>query len=334
MAARVGGLMAAPPLTDVVTDMLAVLEARLPPPSPPLPDPNITIERVRERLVGVGGMRGLDSKSSMASRTLRGGRLDARVRFQLWSSTPGGVDDAVVALHGTMLDHTDQLRVDGFLKLTATDTTVAEHVPTVDGWRKTASYDVLYEYAYADADAATSLIARIPVNTDLEEADSADRETETVTDELVRWDDELAPPLVIAGPATVSHVDLLAFVPGPSPSGTVTILRTTRDAAGSPTHLPDLPTFLAAVGGDVPAETHADVSLSPTALLAAFSPRGEPIELGDWNADLVADSYDGFHLDVAPGIQLSDPAHRLQISYSDPDGLDEQAVLYVRVNAP
>jgi hypothetical protein len=333
LAPRMGALMAAPPMTDVVADMLSVLEARLPPPAPPLPDANVTLERVRKRLVGLGGLRGTEATAPIGLLTLRGGRLDARVRFQLWSSTPAGVDDAVVAIQGTMLEYNEQLRLDGFLKIVASDTTLAEHEPSLNAWRKTASYDVLYEFQYRDSDDAPSLIARIPINTDPEEPDSPARETETVTDEMVRWDDEGAPPLVVAGPSDVGRVDVIAFVPGTAPGGSITLLRTTQGAAGPPSHHPDIPTFLAAVAGDEPAETSADVTLSPTALLAALTPHGDSIELGDWDEDAVLDTYDGFRLGLIPVVHLPRPTDRFEIAYSDPDGLDEQAVLYVRVNA-
>jgi hypothetical protein len=330
---RVGAPMAAPPMTDVVADMLSLLEARLPPPAPPLPDPNVTLERVRERLVGLGGLRGTESAAAIGLLSLRGGRLDARVRFQLWSSTPTGVDDAVVLLQGTMLEDTEQLRTDGFLKIVASDTTLAEEEPSLNGWRKTASYDVLYEFQYRDLDDAPSLIARIPINTDPEQSGSPDRETETVTDEMVRWDEEGAAPLVLTGPAAVGRVDVIAFIPGTVPGGSITVLRTTQGAAGPPTHHPDLPTFLAAVAGDEPAETNADVILAPADFVAALTPHGDPIELGDWDEDAVLDPYDGFRLGLSPMVHLPGPTDRFEITYSDTGGLDEQAVLYIRVNA-
>lgn len=330
---RMGALMAAPPMTDVVVDMLSVLEARLPGPSPPLPDANVTLERVRERLVGLGGMRGTDSTLPIGTLVLRGGRLDARVRFQLWASTPTAVDDAIVALQGTMLEDKEQLRLDGFLKVSASNTTVAEHVPSIDGWRKTTSYDVLFEFQYRDSDDAPSLIARIPIHTDPEESNSPDRESETVTDEMARWDEEGAPPLAVSGRISVGRVDVLAFVPGPPLGGTVTILRTFSGAVGPPNAHPDIPTFLTAVAGDEPSENHASVSLSPADFLGSLTPHGDSIELGDWDEDAVPDTYDGFRLTLAPAIQLPAPQDRIEVTYSDPAGLDEQAVLYVRVNA-
>jgi hypothetical protein len=329
---RIGTLMAAPPMTDVVADMLSLLEARLPPPSPPLPDPNVTLERVRERLVGLGGLRGTDSSAAIGLLSLHGGRLDARVRFQLWSSTPTGVDDAIVLLQGTMLEDGEQLRSDGFLRMVASDTTLAEEEPSLNGWRKTASYDVLYEFQYRDSEEARSLIARVPINTDPEESGSHNRETETVTDEMVRWDEEGATSLVVTGPMVVKRIDLIAFVPGTAPGGSITIVRTSG-VDGPPTHHPDLTSFLAAVAGDEPAETNADVTLAPADFLAELTPHGDPIELGDWDEDAVLDTYDGFRHELDPVLNLPNPTDRFEITYSDTGGLDEQAVLYIRVNA-
>lgn len=331
---EIGELMAAPAMTDVINGMLAALEARLPAPSPPLPAPNVTVERIKESLVGLGRFRGSDRQGSIGLQTLRGVRLDARVRFQLWGSDPSDVDAAVVILHGTMLDAGEQLRLDGFLKLAASETSLAEHVEVVDGWRKTSSYDVVYEFQYEDSDDATGLIARIPIDTDVDRPEGSVRESQTVTDAMVRWDDEGTGPLTITGPSSVGRIEVLAFVPGLDPNGTVTLLRS-RSATTTPAvHFPNLATFLAAVSGEEPVETNADVTLSPATFLDAMSPAADPIELGDWDQNAVLDSYERLQLVLPSAIHLAAGTDRFEISHSTPGGLNQQAVLYIRVNAP
>lgn len=331
---RVAGLsMAAPALTDVVTDMLAVLGLRLPASVAPLPPNNVTLERVKEKLVGLGNHRGSESTGPLGDRTLRGGRLDASVRFQVWSSTPQGVDDAMLDVQTAVLDDTTELRQEGFLKLAATGTTLAERVDAVPGWRKTGSFDVLYEYQYVDTDDAASLIARIPVTADLNEVGGA-RELETIVDEMARWDDELAPPLAVRGPAAVSRLAALAFVPVPL-GGTVTLARSSG-SGGPVTHLPDLDAFLAATSGASPTDTDADVTLAPAAAFAALGTPTPALEMGDWDTDSTVDAYTAFDRRLDEPVLLPTAADRFTVSYTPPPGpstgLDQTAVVYLRVN--
>ena len=93
----------------------------------------------------------------------------------------------------------------GFLKLLVVDMSVVEQVDSVGGWRKTTSYDVLYEYQYVDTDETDSLIARIPVST----ATGMVSETQVLTDEMVRWDDEKAPDLILTGPLTIDRFSIV-----------------------------------------------------------------------------------------------------------------------------
>jgi hypothetical protein len=326
-------VMATPALTDVVADMLALLTARLPASLPALPAPNVTLEHVRERLVGLGNHRGSE-RAAVGVEVLRGGRLDAGVRFQLWATSANAVDDAVLGLHTDLLDDRDPLRLDGFLKLVATHTSLSEHVPSVGAWRKTASYDVLYEYRYRDTDEADSLIARIAIDVDQEASDSESREVTTVTDELVRWDDETTPELHVRGPLLVHRLSAAAFVPGPTPGGSITVRRTHDGAMGPPVAVPDLASLLAAVGGDPPAERHAEVTVPPTAFLAALGPASGTLALGDWDVDGNRDTYDLLDLAIDPPVRLTGPADRLEVAYGTTAGLDQPAVIYLRVNAP
>lgn len=325
--ARWEAVVAGPTLTEVVTDMLTVLGARLPAPVPTMPEPNVTLERITEKLVGLGNHTGSEA-ATLGSRTVRGGRLDGRVRFQLWGVTAPAVDSAVLVLQSDLLDDREQLRTAGFLQFNAAETTLAEPIAGLAGWRKTTSFDVLYEYRYVDNDDADSLIARIEVTTDPEQPDSPAREQETITDELVRWDNETAPALVLTGPATVRRISALVFAPGPAIGGTVTLRRTDSSGATAEIH-PDLELFLAAAAAGEPAE----VTLSPAALFAAIGPAGTALELGDTDIDAVPDQYAGFDRVLDRSIGLPARSDRLSLTYAGP-ALDQTAVVYLRLNRP
>ncbi|WP_328331086.1 hypothetical protein OHA70_10480 [Kribbella sp. NBC_00382] len=313
--------VAGPTLTEVVADMLAVLGARLPATIPALPQPNVTLERVTEKLAGLGNQTGAES-AALGVRTLRAGRLDARVRFQLWGGTAPLVDSAVLTLHSDLLDDREELRSAGFLRFNVADTPPAEEFDSLTAWRKTTSFDLLYEYRYDAGDDADSLITRIQVTTDPEESPSPAREQETVTDDLVRWDDQETPEFVLTGPATIRRISALVFQAGPPLGGAVTVRRT--DASGAPPVVqPDLASFLAAIGP-------AEVTLSPGVFFASLGPAGTGLTLGDWNVDAVPDEYAGFNRVLDPPIGLLARSDRLSITYSGP-GLDQTAVVYLRL---
>ncbi|MEP7765540.1 hypothetical protein [Sanguibacter sp. 25GB23B1] len=328
------GTMSSPALADVVSSMLAELGARLPAAAATVPVPNVTLEQVVRRPVGLGDLVGSEPTAAAGARTIRGGRLDARVRFQVWAATSPDVDAAMLTLHSTLLDDTQDLRSAGFLKLAATGTTLAEHVQVLPAWRKATSFDVVYEYRYADADDAASLLTTIPVTTGaLPSGPGASLdETEVVTGPLVRWDDEAAPPLVVRGPTAVTAIGALAWVPGTVPGGSIQILRTT---GGAPAPLADLDAFLAAVGGTTPTHTEASVTLAPSAALAALGAPTPGPSLGDWDVDAVPDSYAGHERLLDAPIVLPTGGDRLEISYTPPPGpatgLDQTAVVYLHV---
>lgn len=331
---RVAGLsMAAPAITGVVTDMLTLLGLRLPDSVAPLPPNNVTLERIKDKLVGLGNHRGSESSGPLGDRTLRGGRLDAGVRFQVWASTVQGVDAAMLDLQTAILDDATELRQEGFLRLAATGTTLGERIDAVPGWRKTSTFDVLYEYRYVDTDDAQSLIARIPVTADLN-AVGEGRELEAITDSMARWDDELAPALAVRGPAAVNRLAALAFVPVPL-GGMVTLSRTS--GAGAPvTHLPDLDAFFAATSGATPTDADADVTLAPAAAFAALGTPTPGLEMGDWDTNLTVDAYTAFERRLDEPVLLPTAADRFTVSYTPPPGpstgLDQTAVVYLRVN--
>ncbi len=315
-----------PPLDQVVTAMLGRLDDYLPLPSPPLPVPSVSVASVRERAVGLGNCRGTEIRGSFAVVELKGIRLDALARFQVWASGPTEADTAINALNARLMADRDTLWVQGFLRVALETAPPADYVPApVDAWRKYADYRVLYEYHYTDTDGAESLIARIPVGIDSEFGDST-----TVTDEMVRWDNQDAAALVVRGRLSVGGLSALTFAPVRPPSGTVTLIQTFDGATGAPTTHATLAAFLAAVAGLGASERHARVTFASLSdFLAVFSAVGDLVTLGDWDTDGVPDSYQPRMLTLEPAIQLPDAADRLEIIYGDA-AFDQVAVVYLR----
>ena len=127
------------------SDLLARLDNYLPPASPPLPAPSVSVASVRERAVGLGNRRGTETRGSFAVVELKGIRLDALARFQLWASGPAEADTAINDLNGRLMTDRDNLQVQGFLRIALEATPPADLVPApISAWRKHADYRVLY----------------------------------------------------------------------------------------------------------------------------------------------------------------------------------------------
>lgn len=321
------------PFDEALTALLDSLDDYLPPSTASLPTPGVFAATVTERSAGIGNRRGTESRGVFPLIALKGIRLDAVVRFQLWAADPDDAETAMTDLNARLTADRDALWTSGILKLALESSQPADPIAiaSLSAWRKTADYRVLYEFRYQDSDGAESLIARIPIAGDLEVKDSPDRETTVVTDGMVRWDNEEAPALVVRGPLQIDNVAALAFVPGPFPSGTVTLTRTFDGAAGLPATHPDVAAFLAAVAGNAAPERHARVAFPTLAdFLNALNADGDAASLGDWDTNGVPDDYQARRLPVAPAIVLPNASDRFEIAYQNA-AFDQVAVVYLRV---
>jgi hypothetical protein len=312
--------------------MLQHLENRLPPPdpSPPPSAPpaaSLSLVSVAERAVGLGSHVGTDLRGPFSVAALKGLRLEAVVRYQLWAATPSDVEQAIADLIARLLADRDVLRQAGFLRLELKHTGVSENVFAEDAWRQSVEFEVLFEFPFVDADDAESLIARIPITV-------SDHFTETtvVTDELTRWDNESAPSLALRGALNVGRLSALAYVPVAAPTGTVTLTRTFDGAPGPPPTHPNLTAFLAAVADpDNPAREGQVVFTSLGSFLAAFAMAGNPVPLGDWDQNLLLDEYQSLELTIEPPIRLPHATDRLEIVYDLTPSATNFAVVYLGV---
>jgi hypothetical protein len=228
-------------------------------------------------------------------------------------------------LNTRILAGRDSLWSQGFLKIALKEARPAQNIADV-GWRRSADYRVLYEFPYQDTEDSDSLIARIPID-----IDSAFNESTLVTDRMARWDNLSAPALLARGSFGITALSALSFIPGPSPTGSVTLTRTFDGAQGPPTTHITMADFLSKIAGDAPAEKHASITFaSLTAFLAALNPAGGPITLGDWNQDGIPDQYQPLALEIQPPIRLAGAADQFEIAYSTA-AFDNVAVLYLRL---
>lgn len=326
----------APSLAVVLNTLLAVLQVHIPSVGGSLPPAGVSAVCVQERTLGLGNQRGSERRGNFAAVVLKGGRLEGTARFELWGSTPTEVDNRVNLLQGVLLAARDTLWSAGFLKLAAAGASSAEHLQPPNAWRRSVDYTFLYEYHYQDSDGAESLLARIPIHSDLEERNSPVRETGVVTDRMIRWDDLTAPALEFAATATaslrVSGLASLATLPLGWSGQAVTLARLRRSAPGAPTVYPDLPTFLAAVSHPAAPDHHAQV-VFPTvaAFLSAFSNAGASLELGDWDEDGTPDLYEPKTLIFTPPLQLATADDLFRLSYQAA-AFDTKAVVYLRTS--
>ncbi len=332
--------MASPPigtkttLDQAVADMLAMLRDHLVPPGGSLPPSTVSIVSLEERLLGLGNRRGYETIGSLATVALKGGRIEAVARFQLWGNTPAAVDTLVDDLQTSLAAARDTLWSAGFLKMTLQDTGLADRVSALGAWRKTTDYRVLYEYRFSDLDGAESLIARIPIHADQEERFSPMRETTLVCDEMVRWDDKGSSDLVVRSnsrrPRRIAGMAILAWLPAGWSGNPVTLSRIQTDNPAAPTTYLTLNDFLVAVTDPAVPDLHARVEFATLAdLLAAFTVAGPTIPMGDWDEDGTPDGYVPGTLVFGNPVVLDRGNQLFRVSYQDP-AFDTPAVVYLR----
>src|SRR5262249_8814325 len=221
-----------------------------------------------------------------------------------------------------VLTQKDALFEEGFLDIRLKATAVSEQVPSVNAWRQTADFEVLYEFHFQDSDGAGGLIATIPV--ELREALG----TALVTGDVAVWNEPGAPRLRLDGPRAVAGLGSLAFLPGAAPAGTVTMLRTFQGASGAPQVSPTLDDFLSKVAGPAPATRHAQVDFPALGdFLSALGAEGDPLEFVD---ELGAPrAFGSRSRTFEQAVELSSWNHRLQVSFSGAS-LGAHQIVYLR----
>lgn len=325
----------APALDAVIDQMLTRLKARVPadppPADPTLPPTSIRLLSLAERPTGLANRLGNETHGSLGPISWKGGRLEAAVLLETWGANPAAADTAALTVHGALAGARDVLRGEGFLRVDGADFSLPEEDTGVGGWRKTASYRVLYEYRYLDTEGADSLIVRIPAHADQEEMNSPSRETAVVTGRTARWDDEESLLFSLRGPGGLNGLSVLAFIPGTVPAGPVIVRRTFDGAAGPEDVFADLATFLPAVSGPAPASRHARIEYpSLSDFLTDLGAPADSVELGDWDVDALPDTYQIHSRAFPQAIELPRFADRFEI-VPPAAALSETAVTYLRM---
>jgi hypothetical protein len=268
-------------LNDVVAIVRDRLAVFLPPPPAGLPPPAVSLAGVRERAVGLGNRRGVETHGAFGVLELKGLQLDATARFELWAASANQANALVETLQQALLAAREGLFGEGFLRLEAAETSTVELVD-VNVWRRTADYRLLFEHRFFDTDGAQSLIARIPIHNDPQQPDSPFRETTVVTDEMARWDNEAAPALVVRGRRTIDRMGVLDFQSAAFPTAGVLLTRTFDGAVGVPASLA-LNDFLEQLSDPVNPNRHAVSTVASLEdFLESFTEVAEA-SLGDWD---------------------------------------------------
>ena len=318
---------ATPPFVDVLTGMLSGISAQLA--GLPAPLPTVSVTEATPKSVGLSNLIGLESPSGLQFASVKGGRLDVGLSVGVEANDAAGADAALLAAHSALLDRRPQLRALGFLKFEPGS--LAPAVEEAGVFRRTGSYRALYEYRYTDVDGAASLIARIPVDSDLDSPlgglDPSGHESWVVTGPLVRWDREGQPALRLRGPGRLPRLSIVGYLPAAPPAVSVTLLRTHTGALGAP----------AAAGSlaDLAASAHASITFSLGDFLDLFAAATDEVELGDWDDPPNGpDVYALRELSLAPEIILPRSIDRLQISVGQPAAgwLGDPSVLYLRAH--
>jgi hypothetical protein len=284
-------------------------------------DSTLALVEATERPVGVGAFSGNVERGPLAVLGMRGGRVEARVRFDVVAPTPADVATAVRDLQMAVLGARLDPRKKDFLVLEPAGGAPANPFGA-GAWRESVEYRALYEYRYEDPEDAGGLIVSIPVKLRGEHHEQMD-----VTRDLTRWSAVEAPPLRIRGPRAIGTLSALTFKGGGFPAGKVT-LRCSREGAVESANTHDsLDLFAKAVanGG-----RNDQVVLELAAFLTGFSPDGMDVALAGLGKTSVV--YQAWALrgpELAPTdtptsiarlaeVRLASPDERLEVIYDDP----------------
>ena len=316
--------MADPTPADALNALSGVLQAFVPAQALGLPKPGLSIARTETKSAGIGNLVGSSSAGSIAALMDRAVRIQALARFSLWGAVAFDVDQAVDALNTAIFSQQAALASNGILRMTFDSTATLEHFSAATAWRRVADYDVLFEYRYQTVDDTLSLIRPIDVS------ETATGAQWTITGDLGRWDDVVAPPLSVRGPTAIARLDALAFIADPlqPPSGALTITRT-FDGAPPPAVAASLADFLNQVTGPAPVRNVTVTLASVSGLLALLTPDAASIDMGDRNADGIPDRYRSSHLAFPGPLELPTIFDRFEMTFSQPK-FDRIAVVYFR----
>jgi hypothetical protein len=276
--------------------VVAHLSPFVPPPGGGVPANSVHVTAATGRPLALGGRRGSEYRIGFPVSALKGAHLEADVRFLVWASSPNDVDNLLEGVHSDLLAAHDLLRALGFLKIEAEGASLAERVEEESAWRGHTEFKVLYEHHFQDSDDAESFLVQIPIRSDLEEENSPEGTTETVIDEMRRWDDEGAAALVVRGgqPSSGRLTGLTSFDfrPGGFVGDAVVVERLIANSAVAPTVFASFDDFVDAVTDPLSPERHATFTFaSLNAFLTALGPPGDPFFLGDWDEDAVLDQF-------------------------------------------
>lgn len=304
-------------LNEAVAAMLAVLDDYLPPAAPPLPSPSVGLASLQERSAGLGGRRGAEFTGGLAVAELKAVRVDALVRYDLWGQDSEASEQLAADVNSRLLTDRDALRSKGLLRLDLESVSRADHLESSDAWRKGIEYRVLYEHDFVDSDGASSLISRIPIDSDVDERESGGHETSLVTDEMTRWAEDV-PALVVRGRFTMTGLTVLVTDFGLAPAGAVTITRTHDGAAGPPAPFASPDAYFDMVAGEDPPQRHARLTFPQfSSFENALEPAGDDVRLGDLDGDGQPDVYRPRRLRIDPPIVLQSPRDRVEIAYEN-----------------
>jgi hypothetical protein len=301
-----------------VTAMIGHLNHFLPPDGMPPRPASLTVLEAAERPVGVGNVQGNVERGPLAVLGVRGGRVQARVRYDLRAGTP---HEAAIAVQ-QLQQRVRAARLDpllpwmrDFLVLEPDGSDPAGLIGAGE-WRQSVEYRALFEYRYEDPEEAGSLIVRIPL-----ELRGEHHEDDAVTRDLTRWDRESAAPLVLRGPRTVGRITLLSFTGGGVPPGQVSIRRT-FDGAPPGVLRGSMATFAASVLGPAGGRNVRLAMANLQSLLNAFAVAGPDVTLArlgdgpDPPPRGVPAAFTPFALDALRGVRLQTRADRLEIRYA------------------
>jgi hypothetical protein len=319
-------------INQVLSNFLGIFKSYVPSSAGTVSKSLVSVVNFKERSVGLGNRISTVKFGGFNLQEIKGMRFDTLVRFQQLADTFEAINSDHDKLCNALLTDLDNLKKLGILQLNLERSSDIEFVASINAWRIISDYKILYEFQYTDSDDAASLIAQIPIESRLENFDQFPEVFDVYSENMIRWDNESASPLLIKGPAELKILSGISFIPSDIPSGHVSIIRSFFGTTQEPKIYASLSSFWDSVAGQNSTEINAQVKFdSISDFLNTLTSTYEPLLLGDWNLEDKPDQYEVASTSFKSSICLKSKSDFFNIKY---EGIkfNHPGVVYLRAD--
>lgn len=321
-----------------LNNMLTTIRNLLPTSPSGLPDASVSIVKAIPKPIGVGNRAGVEYVGSSPIIEIRGRRIEATMRVQLWHNNAADLVAAINDFQESIFANMEDLQTQGFIKINSVSTTSIHGENTT--WTSSIDFDVLYEYIYRYVDDALSFIVRIPIKSQVAGLESQTTEQTSIEGNIAMWyhidtcmTDCIA-PFVIQAPKykQVSIHGLSALIYAPLVISEGIRVSVTDGTAAPLVAFANWNNFIQAITDEKTPQRNAEITFATlNDFIAIFTPYGETVVLGDRDEDGNPDIYQPYILSFDNPVHFPNSNLSLTIAYLGAN-MPQRSVVYWRAD--